>query len=118
VRHIGLDVGQDACEVAIAEDGVVRSAGRIKTSRAELELFAQSLAPDDEVASEAGSTASKRSATANASSPPRPNAPTKRLVADWQQTRPKGAGAAPGRASQGPSGGQAARQAPAPEPAL
>jgi hypothetical protein len=41
-----------------------------------------------------------------------------RLVADWQQTRPNGAGAAPGRASQGPSSGQAARQAPAPEPAL
>jgi hypothetical protein len=41
-----------------------------------------------------------------------------RLVADWKQSGPKGAGAAPGRASQGPSGGQAARQAPAPEPAL
>jgi transposase len=40
-----------------------------------------------------------------------------RLVADWQQ-QPKGAGAAPGRASQGPSTGQAARQAPAPTPAL
>jgi transposase len=41
-----------------------------------------------------------------------------RLVADWQQTRPKGAGAAPGRASQRPSTGQAARQTSAPTPAL
>jgi transposase len=43
----------------------------------------------------------------------------RRLVADWKATAPnKGAGAAPGRASQGPSSDQAARQAPAPEPAL
>lgn len=43
----------------------------------------------------------------------------RRLVADWQATGPnKGAGAAPGRASQGPSSDQAARQTPAPEPAL
>jgi transposase len=55
VRFIGLDVGQEACEVAMAEDGRIRSAGRIKTSRAELELFAQSLGPDDQVA-EAGSS--------------------------------------------------------------
>jgi transposase len=41
-----------------------------------------------------------------------------RLVADWHQTRPKGAGAAPGRASQRPSTGQAARQTSAPTPAL
>jgi transposase len=43
----------------------------------------------------------------------------RRLVADWKATAPnKGAGAAPGRASQRPSSDQAARQAPAPEPAL
>lgn len=43
----------------------------------------------------------------------------RRLIADWKATGPnKGAGAAPGRASQGPSSDQAARQAPAPEPAL
>lgn len=43
----------------------------------------------------------------------------RRLIADWKATAPtKGAGAAPGRASQGPSSDQAARQAPAPEPAL
>jgi transposase len=38
-----------------------------------------------------------------------------RLVADWQQTGPKDAGAAPGCASQRPSSGQAARQASTPE---
>ena len=43
----------------------------------------------------------------------------RRLIADWKATGPnRGAGAAPGRASQGPSSDQAARQAPAPEPAL
>lgn len=43
----------------------------------------------------------------------------RRLVADWKATGPnRGAGAAPGRASQGPSSDQAARQAPAPQPAL
>ncbi len=43
----------------------------------------------------------------------------RRLIADWKATGPnKGAGAAPGRASQGPSSDQAARQAPAPQPAL
>jgi transposase len=43
----------------------------------------------------------------------------RRLIADWKATGPnKGAGAAPGRASQGPSSDQAARQATAPEPAL
>jgi transposase len=43
----------------------------------------------------------------------------RRLIADWKATGPKkGAGAAPGRASQGPSSDQAARQASAPEPAL
>lgn len=42
----------------------------------------------------------------------------RRLIADWKATGPnKGAGAAPGRASQA-SSDQAARQAPAPEPAL
>ena len=39
----------------------------------------------------------------------------RRLVQDWQ---PRGAGAAPGRASCGPSSGQAARQETAPPPAL
>ena len=42
----------------------------------------------------------------------------RRLVQDWQPTLNKGTGAAPGRASCGPSSGQAARQETAPPPAL
>ncbi len=42
----------------------------------------------------------------------------RRLVRDWQPTINKGTGAAPGRASRGPSSGQAARQETAPPPAL
>ena len=41
----------------------------------------------------------------------------RRLVQDWQPAA-KGTGAAPGRASCGPSSGQAARQETAPPPAL
>jgi transposase len=52
VRYIGLDVHREFCEVAIWEAGRVRSAGRVRTRRAELELFAQSLGRDDEVALE------------------------------------------------------------------
>ena len=53
MRFIGLDVQRDFCEVAIAKAGEVRSVGRIDTSPAEIELFAQSLAATDEVALEA-----------------------------------------------------------------
>jgi transposase len=53
MRCIGLDVHRDFCEVAIAEDGGVRLAGRVKTSPDELELFAASLAADDVVVLEA-----------------------------------------------------------------
>jgi transposase len=52
VRYIGLDVHREFCEVAICEQGRVRSAGRVRSRRAELELFAQSLGRDDEVALE------------------------------------------------------------------
>jgi transposase len=52
MRAIGLDVHRDFCEVAIAEAGGVRSAGRIDTTPERLELFAASLAPDDRVALE------------------------------------------------------------------
>src|SRR3954454_13536201 len=52
VRAIGLDVHRDFCEVAIAEDGKVRSAGRIATQPDVLEIFAQSLTSDDRVALE------------------------------------------------------------------
>jgi transposase len=51
-RAIGLDVHLEFCEVAIAEDGVVRSAGRIETTPEQLQLFAQSLGRDDRVALE------------------------------------------------------------------
>jgi hypothetical protein len=40
------------CEIAIAESGVVRSAGRIATKRERLKLFAASLGPQDWVALE------------------------------------------------------------------
>ena len=52
-RSIGLDVHRDFCEVAIADGGRARSAGRIQTTPAPLELFAQSLAPTDRVVLEA-----------------------------------------------------------------
>src|SRR3954449_554621 len=52
VRAIGLDVHRDFCEVAIAEEGKVRSAGRIATRPEALELFAASLTTDDRVALE------------------------------------------------------------------
>jgi hypothetical protein len=57
MRFLGLDVHRDFCEVAIAEDGMTRPAGQIKTSLAELGLFAQSLAPSDVVAIEATANA-------------------------------------------------------------
>jgi transposase len=53
MRFIGLDVHRDFCEVAIAEAGVVRLAGRLQTEPEALALFAQSLGGDDEVALEA-----------------------------------------------------------------
>src|SRR6476469_4560045 len=49
VRAIGLDVHRDFCEVAIAEQGKVRSAGRIATRPEVIELFARSLASTDRV---------------------------------------------------------------------
>jgi transposase len=57
VRSIGMDVHRDFSEVAIAEAGAVRAVGRIATTPEALELFAQSLAPDDEVAIEATANA-------------------------------------------------------------
>jgi transposase len=56
-RAIGLDVHRDFCEVAIVEDGELRSAGRIATTPEQLELFAQSLAPTDRVALEVSGSA-------------------------------------------------------------
>jgi transposase len=51
-RAIGMDVHRDFCEVAIVAAGEVRSAGRIETTPAALELFASSLAATDRVALE------------------------------------------------------------------
>src|SRR5262249_11256091 len=53
MRFIGLDVHREFCEVALAEAGVVRLVGRVRTAPAALTLFAQSLGADDEVALEA-----------------------------------------------------------------
>jgi transposase len=53
MRFIALDVHRDFCEVAIAEGGQVRRAGRVETTPARLELFAQSLVMDDQVVLEA-----------------------------------------------------------------
>ena len=55
MRRFGLDVHRDFCEVAVAVDGVVRSAGRIATRQEALELFAGSLVAEDVVALEATS---------------------------------------------------------------
>jgi transposase len=52
-RSIGLDVHRDFCEVAVADGGRARSAGRVVTSVEDLELFAASLAADDRVVLEA-----------------------------------------------------------------
>ncbi len=57
MRSIALDIHRDFCEVAIKDGGEVRSAGRLKTSAQELELFAQSLASTDQVALEASGPA-------------------------------------------------------------
>jgi transposase len=52
-------VHRDFCEVAIAENGRIRSAGRMPTRVASLELFAQSLVVEDVVALEATTGADK-----------------------------------------------------------
>src|SRR5437660_6122070 len=57
VRSVALDVHLDFCEVAIVEDGELRSAGRIDTTPEQLELFGQSLGPDDRVALEVSGNA-------------------------------------------------------------
>ena len=57
MRSVALDVHLDFCEVAIIEDGELRSAGRIETKPEQIELFARSLAPDDRVALEVSGNA-------------------------------------------------------------
>jgi transposase len=51
-RAIGLDLHRDFCEVAICEDGVVRSAGRVEMAPEGIEALAASLEPTDRVAME------------------------------------------------------------------
>jgi hypothetical protein len=53
MRSLALDVHQSFCEVAICEQGKVRSAGRVKSERSALELFSESLDPTDQVVMEA-----------------------------------------------------------------
>jgi len=57
MRSIGLDIHRDFAEVAIAEGGEVRSAGRIEMTPEALELFAESLGRDDQVALEVSGNA-------------------------------------------------------------
>jgi transposase len=51
-RAIGLDVHRDFCVVAICEDGLVRSAGKVPSTPEALSMFADSLSPTDRVALE------------------------------------------------------------------
>ena len=56
-RCIGLDIHRDFCEVAMWEQGKVRSAGRIEARPKALAEYAATLRPTDEVALEATSGA-------------------------------------------------------------
>ena len=51
-RAIGLDVHRDFCEVAICEDGEVRSGGRVPATPEGVGTLAESLLPSDRVALE------------------------------------------------------------------
>jgi transposase len=51
-RAIGLDVHRDFCVIAICEEGVVRSAGRVPSTPEGIEAFAESLLRTDRVALE------------------------------------------------------------------
>jgi transposase len=48
-RAIGLDVHLDFCEIAICDEGKVRSAGRVKSSPEDLKILAESLLLTDRV---------------------------------------------------------------------
>jgi transposase len=56
-RFVGLDVHRDFCEVALVEQGRVRSAGRVQTTPEALTLFAQSLGSEAHVVLEATANA-------------------------------------------------------------
>ncbi len=51
-RAIGLDVHREFCVVAICEDGVTRSAGRVPSTPEGVKLLSESLQPTDRVALE------------------------------------------------------------------
>ncbi|MGN6167416.1 MAG: IS110 family transposase, partial [Solirubrobacteraceae bacterium] len=51
-RAIGVDVHRGFCVIAICEDGVVRSAGRVPSTLEGMKAFAESLEPSDRVALE------------------------------------------------------------------
>jgi transposase len=51
-RAIGVDVHRGFCVIAICEDGVVRSAGRVPSTPEGIKAFAESLEPSDRVALE------------------------------------------------------------------
>jgi transposase len=53
LRFIGLDVHLDFCEIAIVEQGRVRSGGRVPSTPEGLQVLANSLGRDDQVALEA-----------------------------------------------------------------
>src|SRR5215203_5692121 len=53
VRFVGLDVHRDFCEIAICESGRLRSGGRVPTSPEGLQVLANTLGLDDQVALEA-----------------------------------------------------------------
>jgi hypothetical protein len=48
-RAVGLDVHRDFCVVAICEDGVTRSVGRVPCTPAGIEALAESLLATDRV---------------------------------------------------------------------
>jgi transposase len=56
-RFVGLDVHRDFCEVAVVEDGKVRSGGRVATTPEALTLLGESLGAEDEVVLEATANA-------------------------------------------------------------
>jgi transposase len=69
VRPMALDVHRDFCEVAVKEGGEHRSAGRVKTTVAERELFARSLRADDQGALEATGPGPRSRSSSSRTSP-------------------------------------------------
>ena len=53
VRCIGRDVHREFAQVAVWEDGQVRNAGQVAITGEALQVFVDSLGPEDEVAIEA-----------------------------------------------------------------